>query len=144
MDEDGVHLFDNRLTFLRDSIGSRLYATRMDPTDLNPTAGHTPVPVMSSVSGPSLGKPGDISVSGVSLAPPLSPSPLFNVDRAGSSASDHHPLSHHSVEGVRTADDGFPPAFNGVVPQDSSFQPTDSGVVPVAYCFPPRFLAKQM
>jgi len=83
IDEDGVHLFDNRVTFLRDSVGSRLYATRMEQTDPNPTAGLTAVPAMSGVSGPSLGKPEHTSASGVSLAPPLPPPPLFNVDRAG-------------------------------------------------------------
>ena len=83
MDEDSVHLCDNRLTFLRDSVGSRLYATRMDPTDPNPTAELTPVPAMSGVPSPSLGKSGHTSVSDVSLAPPLPPPPLFNLDRQG-------------------------------------------------------------
>lgn len=36
MDKDGVHLLDNRLTFIRGSIRSRLHATRMNPTDTNP------------------------------------------------------------------------------------------------------------
>ena len=133
MDEDGVHLFDNLLTFLRDSIGSRLYAAPMDPTYPNPTVGLNYVPAMSGVSGPSLGKPGNTSESGVSLTPRLPPPLLLNVDRAGPYP---HPLSHHSVEGVVTADEGFQLAFDSVVPQDSGFQPTDPGGVPVAACFP--------
>ncbi|MEP5606883.1 MAG: hypothetical protein ABJP49_00105, partial [Marinobacter alexandrii] len=57
-DENGVHLFDNRLTFPRDSVGSRLYATRMEQTDPNPTAGLNAAPAISGVSGPSIGKSG--------------------------------------------------------------------------------------
>ena len=88
MDENGMHLYDNRLTFLRLSIGSRLYATRMDPTDPNPTAALTAVPAMRGVSGPSVGKTENTSAPGVSLAPPLPPPPLFDTVRAGTSASD--------------------------------------------------------
>ena len=70
-----MHLFDNCLTLLPDSVGSHLYANLMDPTDPNPTAGLTAVPAMSGVTDPSLCKSGHTSVFGISLAPPLPPFP---------------------------------------------------------------------
>ena len=62
LDKEGVHLFDNRLTFPRDGTGSCLYVTRMHPT---PTIGLTAVPALSS----------DQSVvqCGVQPSPPLTP-----------------------------------------------------------------------
>ena len=129
-------MFNNRLTFRRGSVRSRLHATRMAPIDPTPT-GLTAVATMSRVPTSSLGKPGHPSVPGASLAPLSPPPPLFHVIRAGPSAFDSHPLSHHDVQGaIVTADDGFPPAFNGVVPQDSSFQPVDSGVSACEFIFP--------
>lgn len=129
-DKDGVHLFDNRLIFPRYSIGSCLYGIHMDPTR---TAGRTAVSTLSGVLIPPVSH---TTEPGVSLAPPLLLSPPFNVDKAGPSAFDSHPLSHQNVEGVVTADNGFPPAFHGVVPQDANLQPIICGVIPVILCFP--------
>ena len=70
---------------------------------------------------------------------PSLPFPPFEVGRAGPQHFDSNLIPHHTVEGVVTADNGFPPACNGVVPQDSRFQPNVSGVVAMASCPPPGF-----
>ena len=71
LDKEGAHLFDRLLTFPRDEIGSRLYATRLN---LTPTAGLTAVPSFPGVRPP----------LPVVFSPPPPPLgyPLFHVDGA--------------------------------------------------------------
>ena len=75
LDKDGVHLFQNRLTFPRDEIGSCLYATRMDPT---PTTALNAVPALSGVS---LEPPPcfQTAVTSISRVPPSLPLSLIHI-----------------------------------------------------------------
>ena len=130
LDKEGVHLFDHRLTFPRDSIGSSLHATRMAPT---PTADLTAVPALSGFSSASASPPfSQSTLPDVQLASsPLTQPPLPTHDVVGEVPPDFdsHPLSHHSVEGVVLENYGFSPALTGVVPSSPRFPPTDGGVV---------------